>query len=157
MPFRPLTVPVSCVIKPSPLRKKDCPVLEVRESPKENSLVLIGVGAVRRLGSPRGAFEVPGGDLRRLFPRQAEGKGHHKRTNFDRECHIPRACRSKAPLWPVARYPAAPEALQSSAEPFRALQSSVHTPATEPCRVPRKSFSSTGKGKRDSQAHAMLP
>ena len=37
-------------------------------------------------------------------------------------------------------------------QPFRALRSPMCIPATEPCRVPRESLSSTGKGKSGSQA-----
>ena len=43
-------------------------------------------------------------------------------------------------------------ALRSPTEPFRALRSPMCTPATEPCGVPRESFSSTGRGKSGSQA-----
>ena len=37
-------------------------------------------------------------------------------------------------------------------QPFRALRSPMCIPATEPCGVPRESFSSTGRGKSGSQA-----
>ena len=78
------------------------------------------------------------------------------------------------------------EALQSPAEPFRALRSSVRTPATEPCRAPcapqprspaesrgspflrqakgkanrrhpTTAFSLSGRGKSVSQAHGVFP
>ena len=37
-------------------------------------------------------------------------------------------------------------------QPFRALRSPMCIPVTEPCRVPRESLSSTGRGKSGSQA-----
>ena len=101
-----------------------------------------------------------------LFPLPVDEKAIMNNTPDKRACdgHFPLPVKGKA----IPSY----EAPRSPAEPFRALRSSVRTPATEPCRVPRKSFSgkgkanrrhptttfaSTGRRKRDSQTHATFP
>ena len=63
-----------------------------------------------------------------------------------------RACDSHFPLPVKGKAIPSHRALRSPTEPFRALRSPMCTPATEPCGVPRKSFSSTGRGKSESQA-----
>ena len=63
-----------------------------------------------------------------------------------------RACDGHFPLPVKGKAIPSHRALRSPTEPFRALRSPMCTPATEPCGVPRKSFSSTGRGKSESQA-----
>ena len=95
--------------------------------------------------TPRGGGVWPWG-APTLFPLPVDEKAIMNNTPDKRACdgHFPLPVKGKA----IPSY----EAPRSPAEPFRALRSSVRTPATEPCRVPGKSFSSTGKGKSESQA-----
>ena len=59
-----------------------------------------------------------------------------------------RACDGHFPLPVKGKAIPSHRALRSPTEPFRALRSPMCTPATEPCGVPRESFSSTGKGEK---------
>ena len=140
----------------------------ISRAPRENSSVLTGLGAVRRLGSPRGAFEVPGGDLRRPFLDRQKEKAITSaqtlienvifRVPVDEKRHfglsrvIPRRlkpCRAprspsgpcRAPCAPQPRSPA-----ESRGSPFpRQARGKANR------RHPMTAFSSTGRGKSDSQ------
>ena len=63
-----------------------------------------------------------------------------------------RACDGHFPLPVKGKAIPSHRAFRSPTEPFRALRSPMSIPVTEPCRVPRESLSSTGRGKSGSQA-----
>ena len=97
----------------------------------------------KRWRQGRGVFTW---DSPTIFPLPVDEKAILDNTPNKRACdgHFPLPVKGKA--IPSHR------ALRSPTEPFRALRSPMCTPATEPCGVPRKSFSSTGRGKSESQA-----
>ena len=103
--------------------------------------------------------------LRFPFPLACRGNDNHGNTPCACETLFPlpvdekaildntpdkRACDGRFPLPVKGKAIPSHRAPRSPTEPFRALRSPMCTPATEPCGVPRESFSSTGRGKSES-------